>query len=437
MMRLSVANGIFVLLFLLASLGVEAKLRKLDSVVALVGDNPITKREVYRKMADIRTSLRANKVPLPSPEVLQQQAFQQIISETSQLAEAKTLGIGMTEDEIDQAIQTIAQRNAMPLSDFIDKVSGIFGSYSAYREKVGRELIVSKLLQSEIINKMEIKEEAMKESMIAMGSSLRWKFLYVSVPVPAKGEVRRKILGQIVRLKEKVEKNGDFAYFGKKLAKTHDWKFASTGWIDFEHMPEALSGRIMDVSQSGLLPIFTGKDRIYLFYLADALDEKRGEAPMRGKTRYFVRHILLLTNPLQTDAKVKRKLIWIKDKIAKGEDFGKLAKAFSQDPGSAFRGGELGWVTLEGLDPAFAEGVRTVKPKQLQGPFKGGFGWHLLEVVRREESMVPVVRQLERTGVANIRRNRLESRRRAWVLGLREKYPVVILSHLGTGGGAL
>ena len=435
-MRLSVFSRVFVLLFLLASWGVDAKLRKIDSVIALVGENPITKREIYQKMADIRVSLRRNKVPIPLPDVLKQQAFQQIILEELQLAEAKTLGIGVTEDEIDQSIQVISQRNAMSLSDFIDEVSEAFGSYIMYRKMVGREVIISKLLQSELINQMEVRGEEMKERMMVMGSSLRWRFLYLSAPVPADKEARKQILRQFFKLKEKLEKSGSFACFGKKVAKVRNWKFASTGWLDFEHMPEALSERVMDISHSGLLSVIAGKDRIYLFYLADILDEKSGEGPIRGETRYLVRHILLFTNPLNTDAKVKRKLVWIKDKITKGEDFEKLAKVFSRDPGSAFKGGALGWVNLEGLDPVFAKNVRIAKPRQLHGPFKSAFGWHLLEVIKREESMVPAVRKLQNAGVVDIRRKLLESRRQAWLFGLREKYPVVILSHFGIDGSA-
>ncbi len=64
-------------------------------------------------------------------------------------------------------------------------------------------------------------------------------------------------------------------------------------------------------------------------------------------------HILIEVNDKVTDAQAKAKIEEIQQRLAKGEDFAALAKQFSQDPGSANNGGDLGFAGPDVYDPAF------------------------------------------------------------------------------------
>ena len=73
----------------------------------------------------------------------------------------------------------------------------------------------------------------------------------------------------------------------------------------------------------------------------------------------------------------------LKTKIEQGEDFAELAKEYSEDPGSALRGGELGWSDPENYTPAFKEALAQLEPGEFSEPVRSTFGWHLIQLIDR------------------------------------------------------
>lgn len=67
-------------------------------------------------------------------------------------------------------------------------------------------------------------------------------------------------------------------------------------------------------------------------------------------------------------------------RIQAGEDFAVLARDFSQDPGSAQNGGDLGYVTKGKMVKEFDDVVFSLKPGEISKPFKTQFGWHIVKV---------------------------------------------------------
>ncbi len=77
------------------------------------------------------------------------------------------------------------------------------------------------------------------------------------------------------------------------------------------------------------------------------------------------------------DARARAKLEQIAADIKSGKTtFDKAAKEFSQDPGSANRGGDLGWATPDIFDPAFRDALMRLNKGQTSGPVHSSFGWH-------------------------------------------------------------
>jgi peptidyl-prolyl cis-trans isomerase D len=93
-----------------------------------------------------------------------------------------------------------------------------------------------------------------------------------------------------------------------------------------------------------------------------------------------VRHILLPVNDPKEDAAVKLKAEGILKRAQGGEDFSKLAKEFSQDPGSAAQGGDLGWSEKKVFVGPFADAAFSMKVDEIRGPVKTQFGYHILKL---------------------------------------------------------
>jgi peptidyl-prolyl cis-trans isomerase C len=87
----------------------------------------------------------------------------------------------------------------------------------------------------------------------------------------------------------------------------------------------------------------------------------------------------------------KEKAEEVKKQLQEGGDFAALAKQYSQDPGSAERGGDLGCIGKGETVPNFEEAAFNAKQGEIVGPVETEFGYHLLEVTDiREESTQPL-----------------------------------------------
>ncbi|WP_078408560.1 peptidylprolyl isomerase [Priestia abyssalis] len=75
----------------------------------------------------------------------------------------------------------------------------------------------------------------------------------------------------------------------------------------------------------------------------------------------------------------------VKAKLDKGEDFAKLAKEYSQDPGSAENGGDLGFFGSGKMVPEFEEAAYKLKKGQVSEPVKSSFGYHIIKVTDKKE----------------------------------------------------
>jgi peptidyl-prolyl cis-trans isomerase D len=93
-----------------------------------------------------------------------------------------------------------------------------------------------------------------------------------------------------------------------------------------------------------------------------------------------VRHILLQVSDPKDDATVKAKAEEILKKAQGGEDFGKLAQQYSQDPGSARQGGDLGMSERRVWVAPFADAAFTMAVGEIRGPVKTQFGYHILKL---------------------------------------------------------
>ena len=79
----------------------------------------------------------------------------------------------------------------------------------------------------------------------------------------------------------------------------------------------------------------------------------------------------------------RKKLLGIRERVVAGEDFGTLAREFSNDPGSGSQGGELGFVERGQFVPEFEAAALKMQPGELSQPVESPFGFHLIQLIER------------------------------------------------------
>ncbi len=117
--------------------------------------------------------------------------------------------------------------------------------------------------------------------------------------------------------------------------------------------------------------------------IKDYIDEK-----MKGQTYQHVKvyHILISTasEDNRTDAEAKKRADEVKSKLDQGEDFAKLAKQYSDDPGTKEKGGLIEG-PVDQFVKEFADTAKTIPLNQVSDPVKTEYGYHILKVADRKE----------------------------------------------------
>ncbi len=139
-------------------------------------------------------------------------------------------------------------------------------------------------------------------------------------------------------------------------------------------------------------------------------DDQKAKTPERftQPEQRRVSHILLTVANPKDDAAVKAKAEGILKRAQAGEDFAKLAKEFSQDPGSAAQGGDLGWSERKAFVAPFADAAFGMKVDEIRGPVKTQFGYHILKLVGIQPATVKTFEQSKDELETEYRRNEAE-----------------------------
>ncbi len=90
------------------------------------------------------------------------------------------------------------------------------------------------------------------------------------------------------------------------------------------------------------------------------------------------------------DDEAEKALEEIQNKIAAGDDFAELAKTYSQDPGSAESGGDLGWVSPDDMVKEFNDALFAMELNTISEPVKSQFGYHIIQLNEIKASSTPV-----------------------------------------------
>ncbi|EJZ57603.1 SurA N-terminal domain-containing protein [Pseudomonas sp. RSB 5.4] len=121
-------------------------------------------------------------------------------------------------------------------------------------------------------------------------------------------------------------------------------------------------------------------------------------------------HILIEVNDKTTDAQAKAKIEEVQARLAKGEKFEALAKEFSQDPGSANNGGDLGFAGPGVYDPAFEKALYSLNKDQVSEPVRTDFGYHLIKLLGVEAPEVPTLASLKDKLTRELKTQQVEQR---------------------------
>lgn len=142
---------------------------------------------------------------------------------------------------------------------------------------------------------------------------------------------------------------------------------------------------------------------------------------------YLLAQIYIGTPVGPEDAAAKAKLDAIRKKLAaKGADFAAIASTSSDDPASAAKGGEIGWLTEEQIQPEIRAKLPKLALNTITDPILLKDGWHILKVLDIREAHTPTLGEIRDNLVTNLRTEKSRINRQEFITELLKKHPLAI-----------
>ena len=358
----------------------------LDKVSVIVDEGVVLESEIQTLLANVKANAKQNNQSLPSDRALRVQATERLIIENLQMQAAARIGIQISDPQLEQTIEGIAQGQGLTLLQLRSELNAIGLSYDSYREDVRKELITGEVRRASVRRRVfitpqeveslvnQIEEQGEQQEEFRLGHIL---IEVVPDATPVDVEEARKTADTVLNL---LNEGSDFARIAiASSGGAEALEGGDMGWMNINSMPTLFAEAVQNMSKDELVgPIRSGAG----FHILKVMDI-RGQELVEIE-EVSARHILIQPSVILSNEKAQKMLADFREQLINGEaDFAELAKEHSADPGSALKGGELGWADPTIYVPAFKDNLAKLQANEFSQPFRSVHGWHLVQLVDR------------------------------------------------------
>nr|VFK31448.1 MAG: periplasmic chaperone for outer membrane proteins SurA [Candidatus Kentron sp. MB] len=395
---------------------------EIDRIVAVVNDEVIVFSELRNRMRTMRAELLQRGAKLPPPSALEKQALDLLIMEHIQLRIAQRTGIRISDEQVSETIRDIAKKNGLGMRRFQEIIETDGYQFSTFREEMRRRLLLAELQKRLIVNRVQVTEREVDNYLKTHAGKFRPKRDYhlahilIAVPKDAGEEETARARKKMDRVIGKLRGGADFARLamavsdGQKALEGGD-----LGWRKEDQLPGMFVDIVSDMEPGQISEPLRNASGFHIVKLI----------AVRGKERHViaqtkVRHILVRTNEMTSNTDARTRLEQLRERIVQGEDFEELARAHSEDRGSAVKGGNIDWVGPGSVVPKFEQEMNRLAPMEISAPFRTQFGWHIAQVLgRRQHDGTEKVRRAK--AMQELRKRKIDEELRTWLRQLRDE----------------
>ncbi len=350
----------------------------LDGIVAIVDEDVILQSELDRQVNAITTQYAANPQQLPPRSVLERQVLDRLIMTKLQVERADSTGVKMSDAEVDQTVNQIAQQNRMDVSQLRQAVAQQGLGWDQFRSTVRDESLVQRLRQRVIMGRVQVSDTEidllLKNGGVKRGE-LHIGHIQITLPDGATPEQISAAQTKADDVVRQIQEGLDFTAAAIRYSDAPNaLEGGDLGWRGYDEVPPAFA-EIADKLQPGETgqPV-RGPNGFHIIKLI----EKRAAAT-ELVTEYHARHIMIKKTEIVSGEQAQKTVEDIHRRLLAGEDFAKLAREFSEDGPTANLGGDMGWFALNGYGPRVGRVLEGLKDGELSEPFDSDAGWHVLE----------------------------------------------------------
>ena len=399
-----------------------AEIERLDGIVAVVDDDVVLASELVERRDAVHERLaEQGATELPDTDVLISQLMERLVIENIQLQMANQRGIVIDDETLTAAVNQFALQNEMSLDEFRESLEREGNSYRKLREDVRRELQLQRVQRLLVNRRITITDQDLDDlvaspffqEMISDEYRVGHILLAVDGSEPETIERAARAADDIVA---QLRDGAEFAQMAMEhSAASTALEGGDLGWRGAGELPSLFAEQIVAMSPGETAdPI-----RNSLGFHVVQLLEQRGVSRER-QMQSLVRHILVQPSAIRSPEETRDLIFELHRRIDDGEDFAELASEFSDDPGSALAGGELGWSDGSDFVPEFRDAMASLDAGEVSQPFESMHGWHVLEILdRRNRDMSDEARRNMAMQVLHSRR--FEEELQEWLQEIRDE----------------
>ncbi len=401
----------------------------LDRVVAVVNDGIVLQSQLDTQVLLITERLRGQGTELPPADAVRQQVLERLVLQEIQVQRASRLGVQVSDEMLNEALRDVATRNKIDFEQMPIALEAQGIDYASYRDEMRREIMLSLLRQRDVFPRIYVSprelDQALERESGQAGENTEYDVSHIllSLPESATSEQMARVEELARDIYRRAQGGEEFGQLALAYSQAQSaLERGKLGWRRMNQLPQFIAelvGRMQtgDVSEPVRTP--TG------FHLV-RLDETRGgESGPVLVEQVHSRHILMRPNEVQDDATTRQRLSALRDRILAGEDFGALASVTSEDPGSASRGGDLGWNAPGVFDPEFENVLSMLQQDEISEPFRSQFGWHIVQLIGRRTYDQSDELRRQRVLTA-LRESKVDEETELWLRRLRDEAYVEI-----------
>lgn len=416
-------QALLILLAVLAPLSAQAERKLLDQVVAIVDESVILQTELEARISTITSRLSAQGTALPPRQVLEERVLDQLITESIQMQMADRAGMRISDNELNETMANIADRNGMSLAQFENQLAAEGVSYNQAREQIRKEMLTSRVQQRQVGNRVRVTDREVEnylESLEARGGNnaeYRLAYIFVSVDDPSDEAEVETAREKAERLRNEIASGRDFREVAvAESDASNALEGGDMGWRAEGQLPSLVAPVVPELPVGEPSEVLENNSGFHLVMVMD----KRGGEQQQVIQQHRVRHILVRPSEATTDSQAETMIRDLYQQLENGASFSALAREYSDDPVSGSDGGNLGWVSPGQMVPAFEQAMLNADIGEFRGPFRSQFGWHILQVEeRRQKDISGDVRDAEARQA--IYRRKFETELQNWLQEIRDE----------------
>jgi peptidyl-prolyl cis-trans isomerase SurA len=365
-----------------------ANARVIDKIVAVVDSGVVLASDVETRLNDLKTQAESRGNAVEINDELREQVLERLILEQAQVEVAKRRGLQIDDARVNETLLQIAKNRETDLLGLKNAIESEGKSFAVFREQIRRELLINAIRDREVKTRIRISDTELERFMETTGGQvstapeLLLSQIVVGLPNRPSPEVIQQAEQKAVQIRDALLKG---APFGQMAVRYSDAPEASQGgdlgWRNILELNPSFADALTEAKKNTLVGPIRSPGGFHLI----AVRDRRGDQSV-VITEYKARHILIKPDAVRSLEKAEQLAQNVRRELEGGAEFADLARRFSEDPLSAAKGGDLGWVRADQLVPGFANVMTQLPLNTLSGVTKSRFGFHLIEVLDTRES---------------------------------------------------